>query len=149
MTHHGEQRWGKACYAMTVFAAVVVRRRCELSRMDVKVTGCALRVRNAEDRVLPLGLMARLARDRPVAPVERISRCRMRFHIEAGRLEAGNAVTRRAVAAIDPRGELSAVRIFMTIGAAAVSQSRVEVPAPMARHTRHAGMFAFERKGGL
>jgi hypothetical protein len=105
---------------VTSLAAILVRRTCELTFVDVFVAILALRLRDLEYGVFVLQAfrqMTLVAGHRDVATLKWILGCGVILYRERGRPESVNGMTRGTLPAIGPRTELPLMRVLVAIHA--------------------------------
>lgn len=136
----------ESAHAVAIFAAIQVRCGNKLPLMNILMAALAGRLRDLVNRVLSLGDVALVARDRSMAPIERVHARRMRRHGEGRRLEPIDRMTRTALALVRPRHELPVMRVLVTIRAERVCHRSFEVAACVAIGARHRGMLAQQRE---
>lgn len=141
-----ESRRGITLDGMTILAAAVVRRPCELTFMDVRVAVQTLAVLETIVGARPGGDVAFGTGNGRVFPFQRVAGGGMLGHAEFRGLEPLDRVTGFTGAAVFARPELPPMRIrSVTVRAFPVGQRGVEHHAVVAGAAPHVGMLAQQR----
>lgn len=128
-----ECRWPEAIHRMATLAAIIVRRHCKFTFVEVLVAIETLSELDLVLRVLASRLVALYTFGGRVLSLEGISGGFMFHDAEARRPEAFYRVTALALATIGAFSELAAVRVrFVAVGALGKRDGLLEVAVRMA-----------------